>query len=112
MRFTFQRKALRCFAQDCLSAGSPSPSPFQEHRQRGGAAAMTTLVETSEEEPTMAVARAIAEVAWHGADYDVSVCSALLGVALLCLLGEQGGRSWSSVGQLNSAVFGVRRWRS
>jgi translation initiation factor 3 subunit M len=33
---------------------------------------MTTLVETSEEEPTMAVARAIAEVAWHGADYDIS----------------------------------------
>ncbi|KAG0625071.1 hypothetical protein M758_2G025500 [Ceratodon purpureus] len=33
---------------------------------------MTTLVETSEEEPTMAVARTIAEIAWHGADYDIS----------------------------------------
>jgi hypothetical protein len=34
---------------------------------------MTTLVETSEEEPTMAVARAIAEVAWYDAGRDVSL---------------------------------------
>jgi hypothetical protein len=34
---------------------------------------MTTLVETSEEEPTMAVARAIAELAWYEGGPDVSL---------------------------------------
>ena len=33
---------------------------------------MTTLVETSEEEPTMAVARAIAELAWFEGGQEVS----------------------------------------
>ncbi len=34
--------------------------------------AMTTLVETSEEDPTLAVARAIAEIAWSQGGADVS----------------------------------------
>jgi hypothetical protein len=34
--------------------------------------AMTTLVETSEEDPTLAVARAIAEIAWSQGGVDVS----------------------------------------
>ncbi len=36
---------------------------------------MTTLVETSEEEPTLAVARAIAEIAWSQGGADVSPLS-------------------------------------
>ncbi len=39
--------------------------------------AMTTLVETSEEEPTLAVARAIAEIAWSQGGADVSPFSLL-----------------------------------
>jgi hypothetical protein len=38
---------------------------------------MTTLVETSEEEPTLAVARAIAEIAWSQGGADVSPFSLL-----------------------------------